>query len=115
LSVVIGGVVFQNGMGGKSQLFKDARLNANLTIALTGDNAAANMMLISDIADRGQQMVVREGFASSLRNIWILCACMAGSAVVCGAIVGVKVLSEVHVETKMGVEQKRCQEIATEN
>lgn len=107
LSVIIGGTVFQNAMAGRSHEFLDAGLSPNLTMALSGDNAAANVVLIKDIADKGTQMVVREAFASSLRYIWITCACMIGTAALCSSMIKGKTLSDVHVEMRTGVRDEK--------
>jgi hypothetical protein len=87
LSVIIGGTVLQNGMAGRSQEFLEAGLSRNLTMALTGDNAAANVNLVREITDQTKQMVVREVFAASLRFEvhLIICACMVGAATLCGS------------------------------
>lgn len=107
LSVVTGGVIFQNGMTGHQDEFLDAGLSRNLTLALTGDNAAANVILVGDISDRGQQLFVRHAFAQSLRSIWILCASIAGAAVLCGVMVSGKTLSHTHVETRTGLRDEK--------
>jgi hypothetical protein len=103
LSVVLGGVIFQNGMAGRGQDFMDAGLDKNFTSLLTGDQAAANVMLIGIIEDPVKQLVVKEAFAQSIRIIWIVCACMAGCAVLCTGLVRTKILSDVHVETRTGL------------
>lgn len=107
LSVVTGGVIFQNGMAGRSNEFLSAGLSKNTTLALTGNNAAANVVLVGGIADPVQQMVVREAYARSMRSIWVLCAAMAGAALVCGIMVKGKTLSSAHVETRTGVRDEK--------
>lgn len=107
LSVIIGGTIFQNGMAGRSHEFLEAGLSTNLTMALTGDNAAANVNLVREITNKRKQMVVREAFASSLRHIWIICACMVGVAVLCSSMVNSKVLSNVHVEMRTGLRDEK--------
>jgi hypothetical protein len=103
LSVVLGGVIFQNGMEGRSKDLVNAGLDRNITSLLTGGQAAANVMLIGTIEDPMKQMVVKEAFAGSIRYIWILCAVMAGCAVICSGFVKPRVLSDVHVETRTGL------------
>lgn len=95
--------MFQNGMEDRVQDLRDAGLNSNITSMLTGDQATANIMLIGTIEDPIKQMVVKEAFARSIRYIWIVCAVMAGCAVVCSGLVKTNVLSEVHVETRTGL------------
>jgi hypothetical protein len=113
LSVVLGGVVFQNGMEGRAQGLRHAGLDSNITSLLTGDQAAANVMLIRTIEDPVKQMVVKQAFAGSIRYIWIVCAIMAGCAVLCSGFVKTKVLSDVHVETRTGLLDRK-EEVATE-
>lgn len=103
LSVVLGGVVFQNGMEGRVKDLKAAGLDSNITSMLTGDQAAANLMLIGTISNPVKQMVVKQAFAGSIRYIWVVCSVMAGCAVLCSGLVKMKVLSEVHVETRTGL------------
>ena len=112
LSVVLGGVVFQNGMEHHAEGLVSAGLDSNITSMLTGDQAAANVMLIRTIEDPVKQAVVMQAFAGSIRYIWIICAVMAGCAVVFSAFVKARVLSEVHVETRTGLyrDQKEGEE-----
>jgi putative Mn2+ efflux pump MntP len=71
LSVVICGVIFQNGMDVKAaQLARPpVSLGKNVTDALAGGNAAANVMIIRTIGDEGQKMAVKKAFVWSLRNM----------------------------------------------
>jgi len=113
LSVVLGGVVFQNGMKHHAEGLINAGLDSNITSMLTGNQAAVNVMLIGTIEDPIKQAVVKQAFAGSIRYIWIVCAVMAGCAVVCSAFVKTMVLSEVHVETRTGLyrDQKQGEDV----
>jgi hypothetical protein len=108
LSVVICGVIFQNGMDLKAaQLSKPpVSLGKNVTDALAGGNAAANVMIIGRIAEEGQRMAVKEAFVWALRNMWIFTTCVAAVAVLASVFVRKSVLSREHVETKTGLKEK---------
>jgi hypothetical protein len=70
ISVVIGGVVFQNQMANKYQTLVDALgpLTANL---LSGGNAGASVGIVNTLP-YAQQMVARKAFFESLRAMWIM-------------------------------------------
>ncbi|KAL5331919.1 hypothetical protein ACEPPN_001459 [Leptodophora sp. 'Broadleaf-Isolate-01'] len=107
LSVVVGGVIFQNGMEDRSKDLINAKLDPNITSVLTGSQAAANILLVGTIEDPVKQMIVKQAFAGSIRLIWILCAVMAGCAVLCSAFVKRKELSDDHVATKTGLSDQK--------
>ena len=103
--------MFQNGMEGRAQDLRHAGLDSNTTGLLTGDQAAANVMLIGTIKDPLKQMIVKEAFAGSIRCIWIVCAVMAGCAFLCSGFVKTKVLSDVHVETRTGLLDRKGEDV----
>lgn len=112
MSVVIGGVVFQNGMDTQVPDLRAAGLPRNITDPLSGGAAAANVMIIGTITDPTQALAVKQAFAWSVRNIWILCTCISACGVVASAFITRQVLSKEHVETKTGLKEKRS--VATE-
>lgn len=103
ISVVVGGVIFQNGMLHSGPALRSAGLNMDVVQDFAGDDAAANVMAISTISDTAQKLVVKEAFASSLRNMWILYTCVSFLGVVASAFVKRRVLSKEHVETRTGL------------
>ncbi|KAF2807780.1 putative MFS transporter [Mytilinidion resinicola] len=103
LSIVIGGVIFQNCMETRAPFLKAAGVQDTLVQKFSGGEAAANILLIGTIKDANQQRAVKEAFAWSLRFIWIFYACIAACGVVTGFFIVRKVLSEDHVETKTGI------------
>jgi len=106
LSVVIGGVVFQNSMQGRSSTLRTAGLPVNITEDLTGKNAAANIGLVHLLADHpAQQMAVREAFAWSTRNIWILYTCVGFIGVVASFFVTKRYMVQEHTETVTGLKK----------
>lgn len=104
LSIIIGGLVFQNGIDSKATILKDSGLSSNLTSLLTGPAAASNVMLISSIPEP-ERMVVKQAFSESLNNIWVLCTAMAGCAIVASWFITGKKLSRVHTEARTGLEK----------
>lgn len=103
LSVVVGGVVFQNGMAMREAALRRAGVDAALAAELAGPAAAANVELIAGIADPRLQLLVRKAFAWSLRNSWILYACVSACGVVVTLFIKRSVLSKEHTETKTGI------------
>lgn len=106
LSIVSGGVIFQNGMKQQASHLRSNGLPPALVQEFSGADAATNTNLIATISDSAQKLAVRQAFASSLRNIWILCAAMAGLGVIAGALVTKKELSREHTETKTGIRKE---------
>lgn len=107
ISVVIGGVVFQNGMDLQTPRLRAAGLPRNVTQSLSGGAAAANVMLIDTIMDPIQQMAVKDAFAWSVKNIWIMCTCVSACGVAASSFITRQVLSTEHVETKTGIKKKQ--------
>jgi hypothetical protein len=115
LSVVICGVIFQNGMDLKAaQLGRPpVSLGNNVTDGLAGGHAAANVMIIGMIESEVQRMAVKEAFVWSLRNMWIFTTAIATIAVVASAFIRKSVLSREHVETKTGLKEKAKEVVTT--
>ena len=108
-SIVIGGVVFQNGMNIQALHLQEAGLSANLTQAFSGRAAAANVMLVGSIEDPNQAMQVRDAFAWSLHNMWIMYTCVASLGIAASVFITTKHLSREHTETQTGVKRKQLQ------
>lgn len=70
ISIVIGGVVFQNEMDRKAPILSQI-LSPDVARLLDGQNAASNVELIKRLPVE-QQMVARQAFYDSTRSIWIL-------------------------------------------
>jgi len=108
LSIVICGVVFQNSLDlkAKSLTMPPVNLPSNITDALSGGQAAANVMIIGTIADKAQKEAVKDAFVWGTRNMFILTTSVAGCAVVTSIFIKKSVLSKAHVETKTGLKEK---------
>ena len=112
LSVVIGGVVFQNSMQLRRPFLQAAGLPAELVQKFSGKDAAANVMLIRTIANPAHQMAVKEAFAWSMRNMWILYTCIGAFAFVTSFFVGKQHLKQEHTETITGLKKEKTAGIA---
>ena len=106
LSIVIGGVVFQNSMSIRGPAIRKSGLPSSITSQLTGADAAANVMVIGTIQNEAQKRIVKEAFAWSLRNMWILFTCVSVFGVVATAFISKEILSKEHTETKTGLRKE---------
>jgi hypothetical protein len=70
ISIVIGGVVFQNEMSRKKGSL-ESQLGPNVAELLGGGSAAANVEIVQSLpAD--QQIIAQTAFYESIRSIWIM-------------------------------------------
>ncbi|MCJ1247364.1 hypothetical protein MMC30_004578 [Trapelia coarctata] len=106
-SIVIGGVVFQNGMQLQIPKLRMAGLSADILQQLSGGDAVANVMVVSTISDPAQQMAVKEAFAFGLRNMWILYTCISAIGLLASGFIAKQALSKEHTETKTGVKKRK--------
>jgi hypothetical protein len=107
LSIVIGGVVFQNGMSLRAPQLRASGLPSNITDQFSGGAAAANVMVISTLQNPAQKLVVKEAFAWSLRNMWILFTSVATCGIVATAFISKQVLGREHTETITGLKKEK--------
>lgn len=108
LSVVIGGVVFQNSMQERSSFLRAAGLPQNITRELTGKNAAAHVDVVHMLSSfPQQQLAVKQAFAWSMRNMWIMYACAAFIGVLVSLLVRRAHLGQEHTETVTGLKKRR--------
>ncbi|KAF7595822.1 hypothetical protein BBP40_004634 [Aspergillus hancockii] len=107
MSVVLGGVVFQNSMDMRQSKLLAAGLSGSMVEELTGAEASANVMVIQSIEDALQRSVVKDAYAWSLRNVWILYTCLGACGLIASAFITRQHLSKEHVETKTGLKEKQ--------
>jgi len=107
LSVVVGGVVFQNSMDARQSSLAAAGLSESILEALSGSQAAANVGITKSIQDSSQRQVVLEAFAWSMRNMFIMYTCLAAVSVVASVFIKHKNLNTEHTETKTGIQNLR--------
>ena len=106
LSIVSGGIIFQNGMQLQRSNLRDHGLPTDLVKNLSGADAATNINLIATISNQAQKLAVKQAFAWSLRNFWIMCTCMAACGLLAGGLVTKKELAKEHTETQTGIRKK---------
>ncbi|GAA89309.1 MFS transporter [Aspergillus luchuensis IFO 4308] len=107
MSVVLGGVVFQNSMDMRQDGLKAAGLSSSLLAEFSGTEAAANVDAVRAVQDPTQRHAVADAYAWSLRNMWIMYACLAACGFVASVFITRQHLSEEHVETKTGLKEKQ--------
>ncbi|TKA24182.1 hypothetical protein B0A54_17611 [Friedmanniomyces endolithicus] len=105
ISIVLGGVIFQNSMDAQAERLRRAGLNPAVVAALTNGQAAANVEIIGTIENALQRDVVRHAFASSFRNMWIMYTCIAAVGLIAGAFIKQGHLSKEHTETRTGIQE----------
>ena len=105
LSIVLGGVVFQNGMAARQSSLAAAGLSKSVLEALSGDQAAANVEIVKSIQDASQRQAAQAAFAWSLRNMFIMYTCVAAVAMVASAFIEQRHIRTEHTETKTGIQQ----------
>lgn len=102
-STVIGGVVFQDGMQLQIPGLRIAGLPTDVVQQLSGGDAGARVMIVETISDPAQRLAVKEAFAFSLRNSWVLYTYVSTVGLLVSGFIAKKALSEEHTETKTGL------------
>lgn len=105
LSVVLGGVVFQNSMNARQSSLAAAGISASVLETLSGSEAAANVNISGAGLDSPQRQVVLEAFAWSMRNMFIMYTCLAAVAMIASVFIKHRRLNTEHTETKTGIQQ----------
>lgn len=107
ISIVIGGVVFQNSMDGQADYLRSSGLPADIVELLSGKEAAANVAIGSSLSNLAQREAVEHAIAMAMRNMWILYSVIAGLAILSGLLVGKAILSKEHTETVTGIKVEK--------
>ncbi|PIA92368.1 putative transporter [Cercospora beticola] len=103
MSLVLGGVVFQDGMNKRSGELERAGLDGTLIGAFSDSKAAANVELIKTIQDTMQREVVEAAYAWSIRHMWIMYCALSGTGLLVCVFIAHRKLSTEHTETKTGL------------
>ena len=114
LAVVLGGIVFQDSMDLQVPKLHAAGLPSNITDVLSGTSAAANTMLVKTIANPGQRLLVKQAFSWSIRNIFILSTGVSACGILASSFIVKAVLSNEHVETRTGIQEKKKSDVIIE-
>lgn len=106
ISIVIGGVVFQNGMQMQHPRLV-SELGADTANLLSGSNAASSVGLVEDLPEQ-QRVVAQQAYFNSLRTMYIMYTVFAGLGLLVSLFVGSRKLSHDHQEHKTGLEGMRA-------
>ncbi|KAI4602244.1 hypothetical protein KJ359_009483 [Pestalotiopsis sp. 9143b] len=104
VSVVVGGVIFQNVMRSENSALVD-QLGPNLAAQFDGDNASANIESIGALPS-DQQIVVRQAYFHALRTVWIMYVAIAGLSSLLSLFVSEYHLSNERKEVVLGVNRE---------
>ncbi|RTE74294.1 hypothetical protein BHE90_011286 [Fusarium euwallaceae] len=104
ISVVIGGVLFQNEMKGKKQTLVDG-LGSQLARFFDGATASASVDLVKTLPPE-QQLIVRRAFFYSLDRMWIMYTAFSGVGLLLGFFIRAQHLSKEHEAAELGIRKK---------
>ena len=92
ISVVIGGVIFQNGMQKRSALLA-AALPASVAEQLSGGSAGANTAVVAALPP-AQRAVATRAYTEALRTMWVFYVCVSALGLVATLFIGRYTLSK---------------------
>jgi hypothetical protein len=78
-------------------------MDHQLPALLSRGNAMANAKIIAEVYDKTQRFAVKQAFVWSLRNLWIMYACMSGVGILVSVFIAEKALSKEYQEIKAGL------------
>ncbi len=105
VSIVIGGVVFQNGM---QKQYPDllTQLGPDIAQLLSGSNAASSVGLVAELPDPERQ-IARNAYFDSLRTMYIMYVAFSALGLAVSPFIGSRTLSKDHTEHKTGLDAMR--------
>jgi hypothetical protein len=106
VSIILGGVVFQNSMDIRLPQLIEAGVPRNVTSLLTGRTAAAHVHLPATLLDPAQRYAAESAFSWSLRNCWIMYCVFSAMGFASAWFVRVGSLDREHRETVTGLREK---------
>ncbi len=102
ISVVVGGVVFQNGMQRQfPTLLRE--LGPDIANLLSGSNAAASVGMVAQLQGSAGD-IARQAYFTSLQTMYVMYAAFAAAGLVVCLFVGQRTLSKDHQEHKTGLQ-----------
>jgi len=115
ISVVIGGVIFQNGMMKRENTLRDA-LNQATAQQIGGGGAGSATGIVKALPEPGRH-IARGVYVDSLRTMWIFYVSISACGLVAAALIGRKTLNKSHEVQKTGLaeEEKNRQQRIAEN
>ncbi|PGH15502.1 hypothetical protein AJ80_05519 [Polytolypa hystricis UAMH7299] len=103
ISVVVGGVIFQNQMNVAGPRMVE-QLGQELANRFDGKNASANVDLVGTLPV-GQQDIIRRSYFGALRSVWIMYVAFAGASMVITLFVRGHHLSTETNQVVLGVDR----------
>ncbi|KAL2154644.1 hypothetical protein VTH82DRAFT_3320 [Thermothelomyces myriococcoides] len=110
ISIVIGSVVFQNGMERRHARLAE-QIGPEAARLLSGRNAASSVGLVGELPP-AQRSVARAAYFASLRGMYVMYVAFAGLGLLVACLVGSRRLSKVHTEHKTGLDHMKKDEEA---
>lgn len=104
ISVVVGGVVFQNQMQ-KRHASLTAALGPALADELSGGSAGANVGIVRRLPP-AQRAIAQDAYFKSMRTMWIMYVAFAALGLFISLFIASKVLSKEHQVTKTGIAEE---------
>ncbi|EXJ59403.1 uncharacterized protein A1O5_12284 [Cladophialophora psammophila CBS 110553] len=105
LGVILGGIVFQQSMDLRRSTLQQMGLPPSVVEELSGKNAGANVMVAHTLPP-AQELAVKEAFAWSIRNMFIMFTCLGALGVLASCFVVKTKLSKEHRETITGLKKE---------
>ncbi|KAL9100746.1 MAG: hypothetical protein Q9163_003913 [Psora crenata] len=105
ISVVIGGVIFQNRMVAHQPTL-EANLPRDVAIELSHQSAGASTQLVQHLP-QAQRRIVTGAYTESLRTLWIFYVVMASLGVLVSFAISKQALSQKHQQYKGGLEAEQ--------
>lgn len=115
ISVVVGGVIFQNGMMKREGILR-AALGPKLASQIGGGGAGSATGMVKNLPEPGRHIATGV-YVDSLRTMWIFYVAISACALVAAAFIGKKKLTTTHEVQKTGLveEEKNRQARKAEN
>ena len=104
VAVVIGGVIFQNGMAKRQDTLR-AGLDRDAAEALGGGSAGASTGIVASLPP-AQKDIATKAYTDSLRTVWILFIAVSAFGLACSLAIGKQKLSKIHAVQKQGLEEQ---------
>lgn len=111
MSIVFGGVIFQNRMSQQSGRIREV-FSSDMAKEIIGGEASTALTLIPTLPDN-QRKVMNEIYTNAIRTEWIFYTALAGVALLLSVLISKQVLSKEHKLHKTGLdtmEQNRLEE-----
>ncbi|KAF5686668.1 multidrug resistance protein fnx1 [Fusarium denticulatum] len=102
ISIVLGGVVFNNMMNCQQTKLR-ALLGNDLAEKFSGDNASSNVFAVAELEGK-ESFIVRGAYLTSIRTMYILFVALSGVGILSSFMIKQKRLSLDHKEHKTGLQ-----------